>query len=71
MQEAVQQYDPSIVANFSYEVVRYYNAFYQQCSILREEDPIVRTLRLRLCELSGSCIKSSMSILGIEMPERM
>jgi arginyl-tRNA synthetase len=68
---AALQYDPSIVANFAYDVVRHFNTFYQSCSILREEDVAVRLLRMQLCELTGQCVQSSMGILGIQMPERM
>ena len=68
---AALQYDPSIVANFAYDVVRHFNTFYQSCSILREEDVTVRSLRMQLCELTGQCVQSSMGILGIQMPERM
>jgi arginyl-tRNA synthetase len=71
MQTAASHYDPSVIANFAYEVVRHFNVFYQNCSILREEDPEVRSLRLLLCQLTGNCIKSSMGILGIQMPDRM
>ena len=71
MKQAKLAYDPSVIANYSYEVVKHFNSFYQNCSILREEDVAVRSNRLRLCELTGDVVKSSMSILGIQMPERM
>jgi arginyl-tRNA synthetase len=71
MQQAKLQYDPSVVANYAYDVVKHFNAFYQQCAILREEDAAIRSNRLRLCDLTGQVIRSSMSILGIQMPDRM
>ncbi len=69
--QAKGQYDPSLVANYAYDVVKHFNGFYQQCAILREGDAAIRSNRLRLCELTGQVIKSSMSILGIQMPDRM
>ena len=71
LQSAADLYDPSVVANYAYEVVRQFNAFYQNCSILREEDEAARSLRLELCALTGDCVQRSMSILGVQMPDRM
>jgi len=71
LQTAAAKYDPSIVANFAYDVVRLFNTFYQNCSILREEDEAIRSLRLQLCALTGDCVKRSMAILGVQMPKRM
>jgi arginyl-tRNA synthetase len=71
LQSAAALYDPSVVANYAYEVVRQFNAFYQNCSILREEDEAARSFRLELCALTGDCVQRSMSILGVQMPDRM
>lgn len=65
------QFDPSVVAAFSYELTKTFNSFYQQCGILKEEDQTRKSLRLQLTELTGQCIASSMLLLGVSMPTRM
>jgi arginyl-tRNA synthetase len=65
------QFDPSVVAAFSYELTKTFNSFYQQCGILKEEDQTRKSLRLQLTELTGQCIASSMLLLGVSMPARM
>ena len=69
--EAVKKYDPSVMAAFAYEVCKAFNVFYQHCNILREENQDVRTFRLLLTDLAGRCMSSSMSLLGIQMPDKM
>ena len=71
MAQAGSQFDPSIVAAFSYELTKTFNSFYQQCGILKEEDEVRKSLRLQLTSLTGQCIASSMSLLGVSMPVRM
>ncbi|MCX6301632.1 MAG: arginine--tRNA ligase [Bacteroidia bacterium] len=69
--EAAEGYSPAIVANYCYELAREYNQFYHDFSILGEENPSIRNLRLALSEVTGRVLGSGMWLLGIEMPERM
>lgn len=71
IEEAASKYDPSVVAAFAYELTKTFNSFYQQCSILKEENAALKSLRMELTALSGQCIASSMQLLGIKMPARM
>ena len=71
LSEAVQKYDPSVMAAFAYELTKAFNVFYQHCNIIREENVDIKTFRLNLTSLTGQCIQSSMSLLGIQMPEKM
>ncbi len=69
--EAGRSYSPALIANYAYDLVKEYNQFYHDCSILKEEDEAVRSLRLALSECAASVVKSAMSLLGISVPERM
>lgn len=71
LNDAVKKYDPSVMAAYAYELTKTFNVFYQHCNILREENFDLREFRLELTGLTGSCIKSSMSLLGIDMPTKM
>ncbi len=71
VQEAGRDYSPAVIANYVYELVKQYNQFYHDYSILREEDAAVRSLRLTLCDVTARVIKTGMSLLGIRVPERM
>ncbi|MBT8236834.1 MAG: arginine--tRNA ligase, partial [Bacteroidia bacterium] len=71
VQAAAEQYSPALVANYVYELVKEFNSFYQQVTILGEEDDDVRTFRIQLANKVGEVIKSSLGLLGIESPERM
>jgi arginyl-tRNA synthetase len=71
IREAGEAYNPSLIANFIYEMVKEYNQFYHEYSILKEEDPGIRDLRLVLSKVVSCVAKSGMELLGIEMPERM
>ena len=68
---AAAAYSPALVANYAYDLVKQFNQFYHDYSILREENPEVRSLRLALCDSVSKVIKSSMGLLGIDVPERM
>ncbi len=65
------RYSPSVIAQYAYELAKEFNQFYHDYSILREEDAQKRELRLLLCYAVARTLKSAMSLLGIEMPERM
>lgn len=69
--EAGRNYSPAVVANYAYDLAKEYNQFYHDYSILREENPARRELRLLLSYTVARTLKGAMSLLGIEMPERM
>ena len=71
VRQAGVDYNPSAIANYAYDLVKEYNQFYHDFSILREEDADVRALRLVLSANVCKIIKEAMSLLGIEVPERM
>ncbi|MGN1236932.1 MAG: arginine--tRNA ligase [Bacteroidaceae bacterium] len=71
IQQAAQDFSPSTVANYCYNLVKEYNQFYHDYSILGEQDVEKRILRLRLSEEVSKVIKTGMGVLGIEVPERM
>ena len=69
--EAGRTYSPALIANYVYDLVKEYNQFYHDYSILNEADSSIRALRLALSEEVARVVKSGMSLLGIEVPERM
>ncbi|WP_329903769.1 arginine--tRNA ligase [Porphyromonas pogonae] len=71
VKEAGYTYSPALIANYVYDLVKEYNQFYHDFSILREENDQLRSFRLALSQTVASVIRRAMSLLGIEMPERM
>ena len=71
IQQAGIEYSPSIIANYCYDLVKEFNQFYHDFSILREENTLLKQFRLMLSANVAKVIKSGMGILGIEVPERM
>lgn len=71
VREAGRSYSPAAIANYVYDLTKNYNAFYHDHSILKEEDPAVRSMRLALSEQTARVIKTGMGLLGIKVPERM
>lgn len=71
IQLAAQQYSPAIIANYTYDLVKTYNSFYQSVSILGEEDMIKKTFRVQLSEKVAHTIKTAFGLLGINVPDRM
>ena len=71
VQNAGQTYSPALIANYVYDLVKIYNQFYHDCSILKEEDAAVRSMRLELSRQTSRVIKTGMGLLGIDVPERM
>ena len=69
--EAGRSLSPALIANYVYELAKEYNQFYHDCSILKETDEEKRSLRLALSDASARTIASAMSLLGIEVPDRM
>lgn len=69
--EAGRTYSPAQIANYVYDLVKEYNQFYHDFSILREENEAIRAFRLMLSANVAKIIAAGMSLLGIEVPERM
>ncbi|MBO5849698.1 MAG: arginine--tRNA ligase, partial [Paludibacteraceae bacterium] len=68
---AGKEYSPSVIANYTYDLVKEYNQFYHDFSILKEENEQLRSFRLLLSKNVAKVVKLAMSLLGIEVPERM
>jgi len=68
---AGQQFAPSVVAAYAYDLAKQFNGYYHDHSILKEENEAVRALRLKLASEVARTIRSAMSLLGIAVPERM
>lgn len=71
VRQAGTDYNPSVIANYTYDLVKEYNQFYHDYSILREENEQVKIFRLALSVNVGKIIKEAMGLLGIDVPERM
>jgi arginyl-tRNA synthetase len=69
--QAARNYSPSMIANYVYELVKDYNKFYQDISILKEENLQKKIFRLKLSKEVAQVISSGMALLGIQVPERM
>ena len=69
--QAGKDYNPSIIANYCYELTKEFNQFYHDYSILKEEDEDKRTVRLVIAANVAKVIRNGMALLGIEVPERM
>ena len=71
IQNAANNHSPALVANYTYELVKEYNSFYQSVSILGEENRTKKVFRVQLSLKVADSIKSAFKLLGIEVPERM
>lgn len=71
VQQAASQYSPALIANYSYDLVKLFNSFYQNISILGEENVVQRDFRIELAKEVSLILQQSMSLLGIELPNRM
>ncbi len=71
VKQAGNDYNPSCIANYCYDLVKEYNQFYHDFSILREEDENKKLVRLALSANVGKVVRTGMGLLGIEVPERM
>ena len=69
--EAGRTYSPALIANYAYDLVKEYNQFYHDCTILGETDPAVRSLRLALSATTARTVKTALGLLGINVHERM
>ena len=68
---AGEEFSPALIANYIYELVKEYNQFYHDFTILKEENSDLKQFRLVLSESIASVIKTGMGLLGIDVPERM
>ena len=71
VKQAGEDYSPSIIANYTYDLVKEYNQFYHDFSILREENEAVKVFRLALSENVAKVVRLGMGLLGIEVPDSM
>tara|TARA_B110000091_G_scaffold207704_1_gene246287 strand:+ start:788 stop:2563 length:1776 start_codon:yes stop_codon:yes gene_type:complete len=71
IQHAAANYSPAVIANYTYDLVKEFNSFYQNVHILGEEDQDKKIFRVQLSKKVADTIKSAFSLLGIQVPERM
>ena len=71
IQLAAQNYSPALVANYTYDLVKAFNSFYQNVSILGESDEELKVFRVALSRKVAQVIQDALGLLGIEVPERM
>lgn len=71
IQQAAKTYSPALIANYTYDLVKEYNSFYQSVSILGEEDHNKKVFRVQLSDKVGQTIKNAFALLGIDVPNRM
>ena len=71
IQQAASNYSPALIANYTYDLVKEFNSFYQNVSILGEENQDKKIFRVQLAKKVANTIKSAFSLLGIRVPERM
>lgn len=71
IQNAAENHSPALIANYTYDLVKEFNSFYQQVSILGEENLDKKVFRVQLSKSVGNTIKNAFQLLGIEVPERM
>ncbi|WP_435623220.1 arginine--tRNA ligase [Flagellimonas sp.] len=71
LQLAAENFSPALIANYVYDLVKEFNSFYQQVTILGETDEVKKEFRVQLSQKVGEVIESGFSLLGINVPERM
>ena len=71
VQQAATNYSPAVIANYTYDLVKEFNSFYQNVHILGEENLDKKIFRIQLSKKVADTIKSAFSLLGIKVPERM
>ena len=71
IQQAAEQYSPALIANYTYELVKSFNSFYQNVSILGADNESEMIFRVKLSQAVADVIKSALRLLGINVPERM
>ena len=71
VQQAAGQHSPALIANYSYDLVKLFNSFYQNIPIFGADSAVKISFRVQLCEAVGRTIKNAFGLLGIQVPERM
>ncbi|WP_407557309.1 arginine--tRNA ligase [Winogradskyella sp. 4-2091] len=71
IQNAAEQHSPALIANYTYDLVKEFNSFYQNVSILGADTEIEKSFRVELSKLVSQTIKNAFQVLGIQVPERM
>ncbi len=71
IQQAAKQYSPALIANYTYDLVKEFNSFYQNVPILATDNKEEKVFRVKLSNAVAEIIKSAFSLLGIKVPERM
>jgi len=71
VKESANTYNPALVANYTYDLVKEYNGFYHDYQVLKEENTDIRSFRIALSQQTGQVIKKAFWLLGIDVPERM
>ena len=71
IEEAATNYSPAVIANYTYELVKEYNSFYQNTPILSAENKDIKIFRVALSETVSSVVKNAMKLLGVEVPNQM
>ena len=71
IQQAAKAYSPAVVANYSYDLVKLFNSFYQNVSILGETEDAVKAMRVTLSSEVASVLHDSLGLLGVQVPDRM
>ncbi len=71
IQLAAENYSPALIANYTYDLVKEFNSFYQNVPILATDNEVEKAFRVKLSKAVGEVIKSAFSLLGIDVPERM
>jgi arginyl-tRNA synthetase len=71
IQLAAENYSPALIANYTYDLVKEFNSFYQNVPILATDNDIEKAFRVKISKAVGEVIKSAFALLGIEVPERM
>ena len=71
LEQAAINRSPAMIANYVYELAKDFNQFYQECSIMREDDVKRREFRLQLVDMTAKLLRNASGLLGISMPEKM
>jgi arginyl-tRNA synthetase len=71
IQMAASNYSPALIANYTYDLVKEFNSFYQNVPIFAAENDTEKAFRIALCAAVGNVIKTAFSLLGIQVPSKM
>ena len=71
LEQAAVNRSPAMIANYIYDLAKDFNQFYQECSIMKEDDAKRREFRLQLADMTAKLLRNASGLLGISMPEKM